>query len=300
MPPRYLAELVLLAALWGASFMFMRIATPEFGAIALIQLRVSLASLVLLPIWFIRERQNLSNINEHWKPLAVVGVLNSGIPFVLFAFSTLYITGGFSAILNSTAPIWGALIGFLWIKNRVSRSAVVGLSLGVLGVLVLVSGSLTQPSGSVVWTLLAITAGTAAAFLYGIAANYTGVYLKGVSSLGIATYSLVAASIFLIPFTLAALPDGPISTQAWLAVIAMGVLSTAFANILYFDLLENVGSSKALTVTFLIPVFASIWGAVFIDEQITGFMLIGGAIILLGLALVTGVVRLSTILGKSD
>ena len=292
MSPRQLCQLVLLASLWGASFLFMRVATPEFGAVALIQIRVALASLVLLPIWWIREgKLQYPTVKRKWRALAVIGVLNSGIPFVLFAFSTLYITGGFSAILNSTAPIWGAIVGYLWLQRAIGRQAVIGLGLGIFGVLVLVSGSITNPSGDPLFVILAISAGLFASILYGIAANYTGEYLQKVSSLSIATFSLVAATLFLLPFSMSVFPDHTISLKAWGAVIAMGIISTALANILYCDLLEKAGSTKTLTVTFLIPVFASIWGALFINEHITGYMIVGGGIILLGLALVTGLWR---------
>ncbi len=286
---RYSLQLVLLASLWGASFLFMRIATPEFGAIALIQVRVALASAVLLPLWWLREgRRSHATVRHNWRALALVGLLNSALPFVLFAFSTLHITGGFSAILNSTAPIWGAVVGFVWLGTRVSKRVVLGLVLGLFGVIVLVSGSVANPASDLVGGILAIGAGLCAALLYGIAANYTGLYLQKVSSLTIATFSLVAATFWLLPFSFYALPAHTISPHAWLAVIALGTISTAVANILYFDLLENVGSAKALTVAFMIPIFASIWGAFFIDEHVTGYMLLGGAIILVGLANVSG------------
>ena len=293
MPLRYILQLVLLASLWGASFLFMRVATPEFGAVALIQIRVLCASLVLLPIWWVREKdQQLPAVIKNWRSLAIIGVLNSGIPFVLFAFSTLYITGGLSAILNSTAPIWGAVVGLLWFNKPVSRGIALGLTLGVIGVLVLVSGSISTPDGQPIWIALAILAGLSASLLYGIAANLAAQYLTKTSALSVATFSLVAATLFLLPFSIAAIPDRSISLKAWGAVLAMGVLSTAVANILYFNLLSNIGSAKALTVTFLIPIFASLWGALFINEAVTASMLIGGTIILLGLAYVTGLLKL--------
>jgi drug/metabolite transporter (DMT)-like permease len=289
MSARYIAVLILLASLWGASFLFMRIAAPEFGAVALIQIRVTLASAVLLPIWWLREgKSQYPTVRKKWRELAIIGLINSAIPFVLFAYSTLHITGGLSAILNSTAPIWGALIGFLWLKRAIAKQAIIGLGLGIIGVLVLVSGSLTTSFSSPAWIMSAISAGLFAAFLYGIAANYTGVYLDKVSSLSIATFSLVSATLALTPFSIAVFPEQSISLKAWASVVAMGVFCTAFANILFFDLLENVGPTKALTVTLLIPLFASIWGALFIDEHVTNFMIIGGSIILLGLSLVTG------------
>jgi drug/metabolite transporter (DMT)-like permease len=288
MNPRQFALLVLLAALWGASFLFMRIAGPEFGPFALIAVRVTLASVVLLPIWFWREpRGGRRAVIEHWRGLVVIGLLNSAIPFVLFAYSTLFITGGLAAIMNSTATIWTAVVAWVWLRRRPGLRTSMGLFLGLLGVIVLVSDSIT---GGVSGAGKGAFAAAFAALLYGIAANYAAERLPGVSSLSIATFSLVAASFALIPIALIFMPTTTISTQAWAAVIAMGIFSTAVANIIYFHLLGAIGSTRAVTVTFLIPVFGTVWGAMFIDEAITPVMLVGGAIIFSGLALVTQLV----------
>ena len=283
-----LIELVMLAAIWGASFMFMRIATPEFGAIALIEVRVLVASLFLLPIWYLREaRKQSDQVKTHLTPLFVVGMLNSAVPFVLFAYSTLHITGGFSSILNATAPIWGAVVAWVWLRKTLSFSGVLGLALGLAGVAILVSRSI---SFSMTGVSLGILAGLFAAFLYGIAANYTSEKLDSVSPLSIATFSQVAATLMLLVPAIYFFPEQPISTLSWLSVIALGVVCTGLAYTLYFRLIANVGSTRAITVTFLIPIFGSFWGAVFIDEQITIEMVIGSAVILFGTALVTGVV----------
>ena len=285
MSVKQFALLVLLAALWGASFLFMRVAGPEFGPFALIAVRVTLASMVLVPLWLLREpKSGRRAVLTHWRELTVVGLLNSAIPFVLFAYATLYITGGLAAIMNSTATIWTAVVAWIWLSRKPGLRTTVGLVLGLIGVVVLVSDSITAGiEGAGIGALAAAFA----AVLYGIAANYATEKLPGVSSLSIATFSLVAASIALIPVAIVFAPAQSISTQAWAAVIAMGIFSTAVANIIYFYLLAAVGSTRTVTVTFMIPIFGSIWGALFIDETITPVMLIGGGIILSGLALVT-------------
>ena len=285
---RNLIELILLAALWGASFLFLRIATPEFGAIALIQVRVLVAALFLLPIWYFREaKRTKKQVQQYWRPLLVVGLLNSAIPFVLFAYSTLYITGGYASVINSTVPTWGALVAWFWLGNKPGFDSTVGLAIGIVGVIILVSGSLTGSLGGVSNGVLAALC---AAFLYGVAANYTSVKLTQVSPLTISTMSLVAASLVLLPLTIVYLPTQSISLQAWIAVLAMGVFCTGFANILYFRLIANIGSTKAITVTFLIPIFGTIWGVLFINEAVSIDMLAGGGVILLGTALVTGLI----------
>lgn len=283
-------QLLILAALWGASFMFMRIAVPEFGAVVLIELRVLIAGLVLLPFWWLKESpKSKSDVLEKWPHLLAIGALNSAIPFVLFAYSMLYITGGMAATLNGTAPIWGAVVAWLWLKQRLSLSAVLGLVIGLSGVIVLVSDDLSLSFDG---KTLGIIASASAPIMYGIAANYTTQKLAGLSPLSIATFTMFTSAIILLPFALYLAPDLMPSLKAWCSVFALAVLCTSFAYVLFFNLLAQVGTTKAITVTFLIPVFGALWGALFIDEQLTLTMISGMGIILIGTALVTGVVKL--------
>ena len=291
MNARNTIELVVLAALWGASFLFMRIAVPEFGAVALIEARVLIAGLVLLPFWWLKESpSSRQKVIQHWPQIFVVGLLNSSIPFVLFAYSMLYITGGVAAILNGTAPVWGAVVAWVWLKNRLALNGVIGLLVGFAGVVILVSDELAIPAEGKV---LAIAAAAFAPFLYGIAANYTSEKLSQVSALSIATFSQLAAAISLLPFLFWFMPPSNPSLDAWLALLALSVLCTSLAYLMYFRLLAEVGSTRAITVTFLIPLFGSLWGALFIGEQITLMMVIGMATILLGTALVVGVLKIA-------
>ncbi len=285
--------LVVLAALWGASFLFMRVAVPEFGPFALIAIRVAAASMVLLPIWYWREQRGQGNaVIKNWHHILVVGLFNSAIPFVLFAYSTLTITGGLASILNSTASIWTAVVAWLWLKQKPTLQTILGLLLGLIGVVVLVSDSV---GGGVVGAGRGALAAAFAAVMYGIAANYAAEKLPGVSALTVATFTLVAAAIVLLPLAFMFAPQSPISLQAWAAVLAMGVFSTAITNIIYFNLLASIGPTKAVTVAFLIPVFGTLWGALFINEQISVGMLLGGGIILLSISLVTNVLRLGSL-----
>lgn len=290
MSTRNIIELIVLAALWGASFLFMRVAVPEFGAVMLIELRVLLAGLVLLPFWWLNETKQARSVTlSAWPHLFVVGLLNSAIPFVLFAYSMLMITGGMAAILNGTAPIWGALVAWLWLKKKLSMNGVLGLIVGFTGVIILVSDELTLSfSGKT----LAILAAGFAPILYGIAANYTSEKLAHVSPLSIATFSQLTAAVSLLPLLYWFMPNTWPSTIAWLSVLILAVLCTSLAYLMYFKLLAEIGSTKAITVTFMIPLFGSLWGALFIDEEITLMMMIGMAIILTGTGLVTGVVKL--------
>lgn len=277
-------DLVLLAALWGVSFVFMRIAGPELGPFALVEVRVAVAALFLLPILLWRE--GFGQVQVNWGRIAVIGACNSGVPFLLFTYSTLYITGGLSAILNGTAPLWTALVAWAWLSDRLTFSQVVGLFVGFAGVFVLVWDKLTL---SLSGTLLAIVAATFGAFLYGVAANMTKRYAGGISPLAMSTGSMLAATVIVLPGALLAWPDQPVSGLAWFSVITMGIASTALAYILYFRLLTNVGPTRAIAVTYLVPVFAMLFGAIFIAEKITLTMIIGCAVIFLGTSLATGV-----------
>ena len=280
-------ELLLLASLWGASFLFMRVAGPEIGPIALSFLRAAIACLLLLP--FLLLRGGAAELKIHWKKLALVGVLNSAIPFCLLALATVSLSGGFAAILNATAPLWAAVIAWIWLADKMDGNRIAGLMIGFSGVVVLVANKVGLATPGVP---LAILAATSAAFFYGLGANATKKYMQGISTLAVATGSMLAAAIVLLPGAVLLWPVGPVSIQAWAAIVVMGTASTGFAYILYFRLIVNVGPAKAITVTYLIPGFAVIWGAIFIDEKLSMNMLIGGAIILTGTALATGMLSL--------
>jgi drug/metabolite transporter (DMT)-like permease len=289
MKPRDLADLLLLAALWGASFLFMRVAAPAFGPSALVEVRVTIAVAFLLPL--LAWRGGVAELRVHAPTLAVVGVMNSAIPFVLFTYSTLTITAGFASILNATVPMWAALVGWLWLHERVRPAQWVGLAVGLAGVLVLVWGKIDLKPGGTQWAAtLAIGAALLASLSYGVAANYTKRRLAGVNTVAVATGSQVAAALALAPFALATWPAEKIGARDWSAAIALGVACTGLAYILYFRLIDRIGAMRAASVTFLIPLFAVLWGAVFLGEAITLQMVAGGAVILVGTALALGIV----------
>jgi drug/metabolite transporter (DMT)-like permease len=288
-------ELLLLASLWGASFLFMRVAGPEFGPIALSFLRAAIAALLLLP--FLLLGSGAAELKTHWKRLALVGVLNSAIPFCLLALATVSLSGGFAAILNATAPLWAAVIAWIWLADKMDGSRIVGLMIGFAGVVILLANKIGLNAPGVP---VAVLAAISAAFFYGIGANFTKKYMHGISTLAVATGSMLAATIVLLPGAVLFWPGEPVSLLAWVAVIVMGIASTGIAYVLYFRLIVNVGPAKAITVTYLIPGFAVIWGAIFINEELTTNMVIGGAIILAGTALATGMFSLGRKSRTSD
>lgn len=285
MKPRDLRDLLLLAALWGGSFLFMRVAVPELGPLALIELRVLIAALVLLP--FLAMRRGLGLLVRHAVPMTVLGVINSALPFCLFAYAMLSVSAGFASILNATTPLWGALVAWLWLGERLAPRRIAGLAMGFAGIVVLSWGKASfVPGGSG----MALLAAMAATLSYGVAASYARRRLEGVDALAVATGSQLGAALVLAPLALAWWPEQPVSAAAWASTVVMGVASTGIAYVLYFRLIERAGPSRAITVTFLVPVFAVIWGALVLGETLSAQMVAGGVVILLGTALSTGAI----------
>lgn len=275
----------MLGAIWGASFLFMRVAAPEFGAVPLIAARVGIAAAFLLPV--LARRVGLRSLYEHASELLIIGAINSAIPFSLFAYAVLSVTAGFASVLNSTAPLFGALVAFIWLRDRPGPARVAGLIIGFAGVLVLVWGrvAVADDGGG-----LAVLAGLSAAVLYGISANYVKKRLGGVDSLVVATGSLVAATVLLTPVAVFYWPQTPPTATSWISAVLLAVVCTGIAYILYFRLLSRVGPSKTLAVTYLIPLFGVLWGHFLLREPITASMVAGCTVILIGTTLATGIV----------
>ena len=267
----------------------MRIAAPELGPIVLGFLRAAIAAMFLLP--FLLLRTGTRELKEHWKILTVVGILNSAIPFFLLAFAMLYLNAGFAAIVNATAPLWAAVIAWAWLSEKLDGSRIAGLIVGFAGVVVLVwnKAGIDLPG-----ILLAILAAMSAAFFYGLGANFTKKYMQGINTLVVATGSMLGAAVVLLPVAVLYWPAEPVSVQAWVAISIMGIASTGIAYVLYFRLIVNVGPAKAITVTYLVPGFAVVWGTMFLNERLTTNMVIGCAIILTGTALATGMLSLGS------
>ena len=290
-PKPWLVDLVLLGALWGASFLFMRIAAPEFGALPAAALRVGIAAVFLVPLMLLRGHGTA--LAQHWKPTLIIGVLNSGLPFAFFCFALLTINSGLAAVINATVPMFGALVAWAWFRERPSGSRMLGLVIGFAGVAMLASRSAGLHAGAgdhaALWAVLACLA---ACLCYGVAASATRRHLGGVPPLATAAGSQLGATLFLALPALWFWPAQMPSLRAWLALLALGVACTGLAYILFFRLIERAGPARALTVTFLVPVFAVFYGAVFLGEHITAWMLGCAVVIVCGVALSTGLVKL--------
>lgn len=285
MRARDAADLLLLAALWGGSFLFIRVAVQQFGPFPLMALRTGIGALCLLP--FMLMAGGIDDLRRYAGRFVVIGVLNAALPFVLFGYAMLTMNAGFTSILNATVPFWGALVAFFWLGERLGRWRIAGLVLGFGGVLVLVWGRVSFGAGGFGLPIAAVLLATLS---YAVAACATRLYFADVSVLVNAAGSLFGAVLALLPLAVIHWPQQFPDLLAWGCALLVGVLSTGLAYVLYFRLIARIGSTGAITVTFLVPMFGMVWGALFLGEAITLNMVAGAAVILAGTALTTGLV----------
>lgn len=273
---------IFLAAVWGASFMLMRIGVPEFGAYAFGGLRVGIASLVLLPI--LLKANALKEFKQHWLLLSGVGILSTGLPFMLFAFAAYELTAGTASVINASTPMITGVIAHCFFKEYLSKQQFIGLLIGMLGVSVLMFDGLQYEGISPVYFLAAL----AACLCYALGSNISKTYLSHISSTTIASSGLLAAGLATLPLVIYYFPDHSIfeiSTAAWLSVVIIALFSTAIATVMFYKLIKVLDATRTVSITLLIPLFGIFWGVVLLDEVVTRNMMIGTAIILLGTSL---------------
>jgi len=288
---RDLTDLLLLAVLWGGSFLFTRVAVPAFGPVALIFLRVGGAALLLLPLLLWRGEAGV--LRQRWRPLLVLGLINSALPFLCFAFAAYTLPAALAAIFNAATPLFTAFIAWAWLGDPLTRWRSLGLALGIAGVvgLALVKSLSTSALGQLQWdgaTGLAITACLLATLLYGLSASHAKRHLAGVPAMAMAAGTQLAAGLTLAGPAWATWPAHNPSLRDWLAAAGLATLASALGYVLYFRLISRVGPTGAASVTFLVPVFAALWGFTFLGESVTWAMALGAAVILAGTALVLG------------
>lgn len=265
-------ELVLLGAIWGASFLFMRVAASDFGAIPLVEVRLALGSLVLLPfLW--RARAQFPR--ALWPKLALIGAINSAVPFILFAWAAQRAPAGIGAIANAMTVLFTALVGFMFFGEKIGTRRAIALFAGFAGVVVLASGK--TAGFSIGW---AVVAGATAAFLYGIGINLVRRHLTGLPPAAVAAATLGVSALLTLPFAVATWPQHAIGPRSWLSAGLLGVLCTGIAFVMYYRLIARIGASRASTVTYLVPLFGVAWAWMLLDEPLTLSMGIAGAMIL--------------------
>jgi len=274
-------RLFLLAAIWGASFLFMRIAAPQFGAINTAFLRVCLGLSGLAVILFIMRSS--FRFENKFKSSLILGVINSGFPFLMYCLAAKWLPAGYSAIFNATTPLMGALIGFAFFSEKLTARKWGGVILGLIGIIVITSLGDANSTGHMLAGIIACLVATAC---YGVAGFLTRRWISnrgGLDPKMVAFGSQLGATLFLLPFFAWSMATGPVINwwqgDVWASVLALGIICTALAYILYFRLVADIGPLRSLTVTFLIPPFGVLWGYLALGETINQGFILGALIV---------------------
>ena len=287
MRPQDLARLVALAAMWGASYLFMRYAVASMGAVLLIELRVAFAGAALCT--FVLASGGAVGWRRFWRRYLFVGAVGLALPFTLIAQAVTVIDASTAAILNALSPLFASVVAALWIREPITPAKAAGIALCLAGTAVLVGW---VPVAMTPRELFAASLSVAATALYGYTIVYTKVKLADAKPIATSAGTLLMAAAAMLPFTPVTRDFSAIPPGAWLAALGLAVFSTTFAFILYYRLIADVGPVKAITVTLLVPIFGMIWGIAFLGEPLTPGRVAGCAIILAGCSLILGLVRL--------
>jgi len=275
-------QLLLLAAIWGSSFLFMRISAPVFGPVWMIELRIGLAALFLGVVAFaFKKRLYLA---KHWRHYLILGLLSAALPFLCYGFAAGDLTASLMSIINATTPVFGTVISAIYFRQKLASSTLIGLILGIVGVAVIV-GFDEELFKTDAWVSVLIVLG--APLCYGLSSTFTQVS-KGVAPLPNAYGTMLMGTLILLPMLLFYRPLAAPSIEISVAVVMLGVVCTGVAYLIFFKLLNDIGTSSTLTVTFLVPVFGVMWGVLFLDESVGWHTLVGTILVLAGTIKTTG------------
>ena len=269
------ARLLLLAAIWGASFLFIRITSPVIGPVLTADLRMLIAGIALAA--YFRLIGSDAAWRRWWRQYVIVGILTSALPFLLYAYAALSLSAGLMAVINASSPMWGALFSAWLLGERLTPRGVAGLLIGIVGVALV-----TRPEAGAAFAALPVLAATGAAVCYGLAGAYMRRWAQGVPSRSMALGTQIAGGVLLAPLIAVVPPFAPPSALVVACVLALGLVCGAVAYLLYFRLVTDIGAAGALTVTYLIPIFGVAWGALFLGESLSLPVLAGAALVLLG------------------
>lgn len=280
-----LAALIALGAMWGASYIFIRVAVEPLGPIFLMFVRVALTGLIL--VVYARLRGQRLNIRGHWRQFLVLGFLGSALPFTLIAWAELTVTASMAAILMSTTPLFTTLVAAVGLGEELTLAKLIGAVLGIIGVAITVGGGDMTLSAEVIAATLALLGAT---FSYAVGGVFAKRAFTGLNNMSMSSGQLIAAAFILAPVSLADLPHEAPPLEAVWATLALVVICTAIAYQLYYYLIISAGPTKALTVTLLVPVFGVIFGALMLQESIGPGMIAGLLVVLVSVGLVTGLI----------
>lgn len=273
------ARLVLLGAIWGASFLFTRIIAPVLGPVATADLRMLIGGLALA-VWFTAARFD-AQWRRWWPHYLAVGLLTSGLPFLLYAYAALDLPASLLSVLNATSPMWGAVMAAVLLGERLKLPRAAGLALGMAGVALV-----TRPETGATLALLPVAAALGASLCYGIAGAYLKRWAAGAPARGMALGTQVTAGVLFLPLNLVSPPPASPTLLVVACILALGLVCSGVAYLLYFRLIKDLGPTGALTVTYLVPVFGVAWGVLFLGETVSAGMLAGGALVIAGTVLV--------------
>ena len=275
MENKYWVLITILGAVWGSAFMFIKIATPELGPIALVNIRLAVAGLIFIP--FLLQKKYLRHFKKNLKNIFILSVVNTALPFSLFAYASLESSSNMLSILNGTTAIMAVVISTIWLKVKLNSFQIIGVFIGLLGIIVLANPDNVYIS----------TKGTvfclSAAFCYALSANYIQKFAYKTNTIVLIGWSLVIASVLLFPLTIFNLPSQFPSKNVIFSILWLGIISTGIAFLGYVRLIEKVGAVKTATVAYFIPVFGVIWGYIFLGEPITIQIFLGMILILTGI-----------------
>lgn len=284
---RELGVLLALGAVWGSSFMFIKVGGEGLQPFALVEVRLGLAAFTMLAAGSL-NRRTWPLFRKYWRPLVVMGVINCALPYTLFAWGEIYINSGLAAIYNATTPLWTGALGLIWASaERLTPGKTVGLFIGLAGVVLVVSGDLAV-EGASSEQLLGQGAVLLAGLSYAVSGIYGGKSLRGVPPRIPASGQLIAGAIILLPLAAFQIPGSVPSIRAIGAVSMLAITNTALASMMYYWLLTHIGTVKTVLVTYLLPGFALLWGAIFLDEAVTLPAVAGLLLILLGISVTSG------------
>lgn len=275
--------LVVLSAIWGASFIFMRLLVPALGPVVTADLRMLIAGAAL--VVFMKATKRQMRWEQNWKRYVTIGLLNSGIPFLLFSFAALHLPASVSVIINSLTPLFGAVGAVIWLNEKFTVKLMTGLFLGIAGVAIIRSGGSVEVN---MMTTLSIVMCVVATMFYGAGGVYVKLNAHDIGPAAIAAGSQLTIGILFLPLIIVFPAPSAVTMELALLMTAFAIFCSALAYIIYYRLMKILGPTKAATVTFLIPVFGFIWGAIVLQEEITIEMVIGGVIVLSGIYFVTG------------
>lgn len=279
-------KLILLAAIWGGSFIFMRILAPTLGAVLTTTIRLFIAGLAM-QIWFMVVKTD-TQWQRWWRHYLIIGLLNAGIPFLLFSYAARHLPAGYSAIINATTPLFSALFAVIWLNDRFTPRKISGLLLGIIGVAII---SYRTHHGMPHDFYLAIGACVCATLCYGLAGIYIRKFMSTAQPIAMSGCATLSSGLMLLPFALFNLPElTAVQALGWQSILfstlGLSLLCSAVAFVIYFKLIQDVGPAQTATVTLLIPIFGLLWAWFFLHEAITPIMLIGCTLVLLSTHLI--------------